>query len=136
LLERIEGQVRPHRGRGAPVHDLVDADIDHRCDVDEPGPGGDVVEVGDPLLVRAAGPEAKIHQIGRPGAAAIGDGRDRFPAPGNALEAPLAHQALDRAAGHLDMFPLQRAPDIPRAMNREVLPPDALNSRTQCGVVL
>jgi len=78
LLERVEEQVRPHRGRGASPPDPASEDIDHE---------GDVGEVGDPQFVRTAAPEATIHQIGRPDAALIGDCRDRLPAPDHALEA-------------------------------------------------
>ena len=71
LLRRVEDQLRVHRARYAPTNDAASEHVDHEGDVDEPGPGRDIGEVGDPQLIRTAGLELPVDAVERPGCAVI-----------------------------------------------------------------
>ncbi len=52
LLERVEHQAGLHAGGGAPAEDAPGVGVEHEGDVDHPGPGRHVGEVGYPGAVR------------------------------------------------------------------------------------
>jgi hypothetical protein len=54
----------------------------------------------------------------------------------HALQAELAHQPLDGAAGDLDTLPLELPPHLAGAVHLEVLLPDALDLGLELGVAL
>lgn len=67
VLEGVQDQVGGHPRGGTPAHDPAGEDVEVERDVEGAGPGRDVGEVGHPELVGgAAGPELRVHQVGRP----------------------------------------------------------------------
>jgi hypothetical protein len=53
-----------------------------------------------------------------------------------AAEAEQAHESLDRAARHHDVFPVQLAPHFARTVHLKVLVPHALNFGPQLAIAL
>ena len=128
LFQRVEDEVRAHRGGHPPADDAPREHIDDEGDIDEPGPGRHVGEVRHPQLSRSRGRELLIDEIGRsrgrhPGAPADGAG-----------QAPRAHQPAHRAARHVKALAPQRLPDLPWAVHLERLVPAPLDLRLR-GVI-
>ena len=65
LLQRIKDEVGAQRGRHAPSDDPPREDVNHKRDVDEAAPCGDVGEVRDPELIRPRRGELPVDQVGR-----------------------------------------------------------------------
>src|SRR5690606_10364314 len=69
--------------------------------------------------------EVSLHQVERPlGRIAWSRGSRLAAAANRAPKAELTHQPLDRAARHRDALALQLVPDLARAVDLEVVPPD------------
>src|SRR5690349_9828817 len=66
LLQGVEGEVGAQRAGCLPADDHPRVDVGDEGDVDEPRPGADVGQVGNPEAVRGAGAEAAIDEIPRP----------------------------------------------------------------------
>src|SRR6056297_2203611 len=99
--------------------------------VREPRPGGDVGEVGHPEPVRGRSPELPVHLVARAWRGLVADRGAYGLAAHGALEAHLPHQARHRATGDIDPFAVQLPPDLPHAVDPEVLVPDAADVRLQ-----
>lgn len=93
--------------------------VDDERDVDDAGPGGDIGEVGDPPLVRAGPGEVPLQQVGG-SFTAVADGGANPAAAAGSLQAQIAHQAGDRAAGRGDALAVQLPPDLPDPVDAEV----------------
>ena len=52
-VEGVQDELGPLAGGGGPAHDRPGEHVNDERDVDDPGPGGDIGEVGHPPLVRA-----------------------------------------------------------------------------------
>src|SRR4051794_12196778 len=77
-------------------------------------------EVRDPDGIGTGLGEAPLHQVGRASSAGIGD-RGAMPAAATgALQAEVAHQPLDGAAGHRTALTIQRQPDLAGAVDAVV----------------
>jgi hypothetical protein len=48
LLKRVEHEARMRCARDTPANDATGVGVDHEGHIDEPGPGADVGEVGEP----------------------------------------------------------------------------------------
>src|SRR3982750_3029051 len=98
-----------------------------KATIDETGPRRDVGKVGHPQGVRMRRFELPIDAIERTRGGRIADcGADPF-APHHALQAHRAHQARYGAASDRGPFPQKLSPDLPDAINAEILlvyPPD------------
>jgi len=62
-LQGVECEVRAQRLGGLPAHDHPGEHVDHERDVDPPGVGAHVGDVGDPQPVRCRRSEAAFDQI-------------------------------------------------------------------------
>ena len=51
LLQGIEHEIGPHRAADQPADNAAGEDVDDESDIDEPPPGRNVGEIGDPQLV-------------------------------------------------------------------------------------
>jgi hypothetical protein len=81
LLQGIQNQVSLHRARHAPAHDTPGEHIDHKSDVDKPGPGGDEGEISHPELIGARRRELPVNAIERALRILVSNGRAAaFPA--------------------------------------------------------
>ena len=99
LLQRVEGEVGAQRAGGLPADDHPRVDVGDERDVDEPRPGADVGQVGDPEPVRGAGDEAAIDEIPRPVGLIAGDRRELRLAAHDTTQPQLAHQPGDACSG-------------------------------------
>jgi hypothetical protein len=80
-----------------------------------------------PQCVWAIRREISIRGIPGPGERAAGDTGKGLLALPNTVYFKVFHQACDRAAGDLDLFPIQLKPDFSDSVIVEVLIPNALN---------
>jgi hypothetical protein len=80
--------------------------------------------------------EDPVHVIERARGRLVLHGRADRLAADDALQAEIGHQALDRAASNRDVLPVQLPPDLPHAVDLEVLDEDALDLRLQPQVPL
>src|SRR5262245_46061709 len=127
LLERIQDQVGAHRAGDAPADDAARKHIDDESHVDEPRPGRDVGEIGDPELIRPNGGELALDQICRIFRLVAADGGSAL-APTHGPSRPdRSHQSFDATAGDGDALPAELSPDLACAVDLEVLIPDALD---------
>jgi hypothetical protein len=126
-LQCVQGQVGAQVAGQPPADQQAGVAVDDEGGVAEARPGADVGQVGDPQLVGAGGGELPVDQVGRPLGLRIADGGALGLAADRALEAELAHQPLDGAAGHLDALALQLPPDLAGAVHLEVLLPHPLD---------
>jgi hypothetical protein len=113
-LQGVEDQLGPHGGGGLPAQDAAGERVDHERHIHGAGPGGHVGEVRHPQLVRPQRGEVSVDQVGGPVGLLVGDGGAARLTSTDAGDAQLAHQPLDRAAGHLDAFTAQHDPHLPR----------------------
>ena len=118
LLEGIENEVRRHRCGNPPADDPPREDIDDEGHIDESRPGRYEGEIRDPELVRCRRVEPPIHEVHGAWSAEI---RNRGSLEGLAadgsLEAHLAHQALDSAAGDRGVVTPKGSPDLARPVD-------------------
>src|SRR3954452_25284570 len=132
LLERVEHEAGVRAPRNSPADDATGVSIDHEGPVNEARPGRDVGEVGDPEHVRARGLKLPIDAIERARRGLIADRGPHRLAPHGPLQAHGSHQPRHRAAGDPDSLPAELAPDLPDAVDAEVLlihPPDLDHQR-------
>jgi hypothetical protein len=120
-LQRVQSQVGAQRPRGLPAHDEAAEGVDDEGHIDEPGPGRHVGEVRHPQLGRPGRREVPLHQVRGSGGGRIRRGGPPGLATADALKAQLTHQPFHGAAGHRDPLPVQLPPDLPGAVDPEVL---------------
>jgi len=121
LFERIEDEPCMRRPGDPPADNAAGECIDDEGHIDEPGPGRDIGEVADPEPVRRGRLELAVHPVERARRGLVGDRRADRLAPDDALQAHGIHQPLHRAARHAEPFAQQLTPDLPRAVDLEVL---------------
>jgi len=88
-------------------------------------------EVGYPELIGSLCLELAMDPVQRARCGSIGDSGLHDFAPHHTTQAGPAHQAFDGAAGGLDAFSAQLAPDFFCAINLHISLPDTLNLRHQ-----
>lgn len=96
--ERLEDQFRAQVVRHRPSHDAPAEHVEHHRQVEEPRPGRDVRDIGEPKLVGSVSDEVPLHEIGRRPRVLVADRRSAALAPADAAQAGLAHQARDPLA--------------------------------------
>ena len=121
LFEGIEDEAGMGRPADPPADDPAREGVDHEGHIDEARPGRDIGEVGDPEPVRRRRVELPVHLVERARRRLVADRRLHRLAPDDALEAHLPHQPLHRATGDIEPFALHLAPDLPHAIDLEVL---------------
>ncbi len=126
LLQSIEGEIAPQRGRHVPAHDPAGEDIDYEGNVDEPAPGRHERQIRHPQLIRSRRHEPSRDEIRRP---ARGRGGARrlltLAAAAHTVQAELAHQPFHRATGYRLAGPLQLLPHLPGTGGFALLVPHA-----------
>src|SRR5499426_3809907 len=127
LLKRIQDQIRMHQAGDTPADDAARKHIDDESHVDEPCPGRDVCEIGDPELIRPNGGELALDQICRIFRLVAADSGSAFGAAHNPLQPERSHQSFEATAGDGDALPAELSPDLACAVDLEVLIPDALD---------
>src|SRR5262247_2704851 len=127
LLKRIQDQVRMHRAGDTPSDDAARKHIDDESHVDEPRPGRDVCEIGDPELIRPNGGELALDQIRRIIRPVTADRGSALAPTHSPLQPERSHQSFDATAGDGDALPAELSPDLACAVDLEVLIPDALD---------
>jgi hypothetical protein len=133
-LQRVQRQVGPKRPGSLPADQEAAEGVDDERHVDEAGPGRHVGEVGDPQLVGPGGREVAIHQVGRARRGRVGCGGAAGLATADTLQVKLAHQPLDRAAGHRDSLAVQLPPDLAGTVDAELLGVDPSDLALELGV--
>ena len=106
-------------------------DIDHKGDVDRPGPGRDVGEVRHPKPVRPLGMKGAVDLVVRAGPRGVGSRRDDLPAAHRALQPHLAHQPLHGAARDIDAVAPQGMPDLTGPVEPAVVRPQLADLLSQ-----
>src|SRR5262245_50262609 len=127
LLKRIQDQFSAHRASDAPTDDAARKHIDDESHVDEPRPGRDVREIGDPELIRPHGGELALDQICRIIRLVSADRGSALTPTHNPLQPERSHQSFDATACDCDALPAKLSPDLARSVDLEVLIPDALD---------
>jgi hypothetical protein len=121
LLQRVQHEAGMSRARDTPADDTPRKNVDDEGDIDKTGPRRDVGKVGHPQGVRTRRFELPIDAIERTRGRCIADcGPDRL-APHHALQAHRPHQARYGAASECGPFPQKLSPDLPDAIDVEVL---------------
>lgn len=131
LLERVEHEVRLHRGRRFPAHDATGEDVDDEGDIDPSLPLRDVGEIADPQSVRPIGLKSPFHMIQQARCLRVAHRRTHGLASHDAAQALPLHQALHSAARHFELFTSQLPPDLAHTVDLEVVVPHALDLRRQ-----
>src|SRR3954471_22411751 len=109
------------RARDTPADDTPRKNVDDEGDIDKTGPRRDVGKVGHPQGVRTRRIELPIDAIERTRGRRIADcGSDRL-APHHPLQAHRAHQARHGAASERNPFSEKLPPDLPDAIDAEIL---------------
>src|SRR3954453_10795661 len=121
LLQRVQHEAGVSRAGDTPADDAPCKGVDDEGDIDETGPRRDVGKVGHPQGVRTRRFELPIDVIERTRGRRIADcGADPF-APHHALQPHRPHQARYGAASDRGPFPEKLSPDLPDAIDSEVL---------------
>jgi hypothetical protein len=121
LLKRVEHEAGVRRPAHPPADDAPGISIDHEGHVDEANPGRDIGEVRDPEHVWARRLELPVDAIEWAGCGRVRDRGAHLPAPHRPLQTHGSHQARHRAAGDPDPLPAELPPDLPDAVDAEVL---------------
>jgi hypothetical protein len=124
-LQSVQGQVGPQRAGGLPADEEPAERIDHKRHIDKARPGRHIGEIGDPQLVGPGGREVTIDQVRGSRGSRIRRGGPAGLATADTLQAQLAHQPLDGAAGHRDPLTVQLPPHLAGAVDAELLGMDA-----------
>jgi hypothetical protein len=133
-LQGIQGQVGAQVAGQLPADQQPTVGVDDERGVAEARPGPHIGQVGDPELVGPLGGEVTADQVGGPLGLRISHRGPLRLATHHTLQAKLAHQPLDGAAGHPDALPLELPPELAGAVHLEVLLPDALDLGLELGV--
>src|SRR5205823_12525556 len=110
--------------------------IDDERHISELGPCRDVGAVREPQPVGSWRLELAIVPIERAWSALVADGRALWLAADDALQAEVTHEPLDRAAGERKALPTHLPPDLPHAVDLEVLIENPQDLRLQNIVLL
>src|SRR5262247_1811380 len=121
LLKRIQDQIRMHRAGDTPADDAARIHIDDESHVDEPRPGRDVCEIGDPELIRPNGSEQALDQISRIFRLVASDSGSAFATAHNPLQPERSHQSFDATAGDGDAIPSELPPNLAGTVDLEVI---------------
>src|SRR5438309_11457260 len=105
----------------APTDDISGEHVDDERHINEPGPCRDIGKIRDPQPVGSWRLELAIDPIERAWSALVADGRALWLAADDALQAEVTHEPLDRAAGDRKALPTHLPPDLPHAVDLEVL---------------
>src|SRR5512134_481653 len=136
LLQRVENETRRGGPAGAPADDRSGIDVDDEGNIDETAPGGDVCKIGHPKLVRPVGGELPVHLVPWAWPRLVTDCRLPPLSSNNAFKAHGFHEPGYGASRNRDAVARELLPDLPNAIDAEVLlehPPD-LNR--QLGIAL
>ena len=91
--QRDQDEVGAPVGRGVPAHDLVGEHLDDEGDVDEPGPGSAVGEVGHPTGVGCRCGEVPVQQVAGAVAVLAADGGPHPLPAADPAHSQVPHQA-------------------------------------------
>src|SRR2546423_6664274 len=105
----------------APTDDISGEHVDDERHINEPGQCRDIGKIRDPQPVGSWRLELAIDPIERAWSALVADGRALWLAADDALQAEVTHEPLDRAAGDRKALPTHLPPDLPHAVDLEVL---------------
>src|SRR5947208_5744697 len=105
----------------APTDDISGEHVDDERHINEPGPCRDIGKIRDPQQVGIWRLELAIDPIERAWSALVADGRALWLAADDALQTEVTHEPLDRAAGDRKALPTHLPPDLPHAVDLEVL---------------
>ena len=113
-LEGVKDEIGAQVLSGLPAHDAPREDVFDEREVDEPFASLEIREIANPQLVGSVRAEVSLDEISRPRRRLVGLSQ---PAPLGlalrALEAVLAHQALNAAATDVNACVAQRLPSPP-----------------------
>ena len=136
LFQCIQNKLRVLCRRCLPSDDPVCKGIDHEGDIYEATPGRNEREVGHPKFIGLRGPELAIDLVQRALICRLAIGCLDLFTPPNTLNTKLAHQALDSAAGNINLLALHRVPQLARAIDGSVLLPNVLHLSAQIRISL
>src|SRR5579859_2739825 len=130
-LEGIEGQVGSERGADPPADDRPAEGVDDERAVDEPGPGPNVGQVGDPQAVGSRRAEDPLHEVSR---ALADERRLRRSDPLRARRAGQTerpHQPPDLVTTDSLALAAELAPQLTHAIHAEVGVVDPADGRAE-----
>src|SRR5690606_23127480 len=121
LFESVEHKARMGGPAHPPADDTARISIDDEGHIDEARPGADIGEIREPEPVRSRCVEDPVHVVARAWhSPVLHRGADRF-AANDAREAEIGHQPLDRATCDSKALAQHLTPDLPRAVDLEIL---------------
>ena len=136
LLERIEHQLRAHRGVRTPADDPPREHVDDERDVHEAIPRRDVGEVRDPELIRSLRHDVPLHQVIRSRRGGLRPRGDHALAADDAPQPRAAQSPFDRTARDAHALAHELPPDLPRAVDLVIRAVDALDGLEHLRVAL
>src|SRR5690606_38617566 len=107
------------------AHDAPSEDIDYECHVDESLPSRHISEIRDPQLIRPLGAKHALDLIAWARRRWVRHCGAQLLAAHGPLQALATHQAAHGAAGHLQTFAMQLAPDLAHSIDLHVGLPNA-----------
>ena len=130
-------QPEPVLGRAKPdPWDAPGKGVDDKGDIDEASPRRDAGKVRPPQGVRARCPELPIDAIERTRGRCIADCGPDCLTPHDPLQTHRPHQARHGAAGDRDPFSAELSPDLPDAIDSEVLVVHAADLNLHRGIAM
>ena len=129
-VQGVQGEVGAQAGGHLPADHHAGEDVQDERGVDPARVRADVRQIGHPQLVRCCGDELPLDQIGGSwclSALAVG-GLAGLPPPDPGQSFGL-HQPLDGATGHLDVLAVELGPDLPGAVDTDVVGVDLADRR-------
>ncbi len=136
LFQGIQDEACMRRPADPPANDPTGEGIDDEGHINEAAPGRDISEIADPKPVRRRCAEVPVHLVHRARRAWIWHSGAHFLAANNTRQAHRTHQTLDGAAGDSDALAVHLPPDFGRAIDPEVVIPDALDHRLEGAIPL
>jgi hypothetical protein len=121
LLQRVQHKAGVRRAGDTPADDAPCEGIDDESDIDETSPGRDVGKVGHPQGVRTWRFELAIDAIERTRDRGIANRGPDPLTPHDALQAHRPHQARHGTSSDHDPVPEKLPPDLPDAIDAEIL---------------
>jgi hypothetical protein len=133
-LQGIEDKLGMCRSAHSPTDDAPSKSVDHEGPVNEALPVGDIGELRNSQPVRRRSFELAVHPVQWAGSRLVRECRADRLSSNDTLQAHRPHNPSDSATGDIEAFTLQLPPDLPNAIDAEVLLEDTTDLDLQADI--